>query len=78
METVTHRAGFVGGGFLAGVQSRALRAGFGCRVAVVSLSSSSAAPAGERLGPGGDRGRISVRQSTSPNTDYSAPNTTRS
>ena len=52
VETGTLRAGFVGGGFMAGVHSRAVRAAFGSPVAVVSSSSSSAARASERLGLG--------------------------
>lgn len=52
VETGTLRAGFVGGGFMTEVHSRAVRAACGFPVAVVSSSSSSAARASERLGLG--------------------------
>ena len=46
----TLRAGFVGGGFMAEVHSRAVRAAQGSPVAVVTSTPSSAARASERLG----------------------------
>ena len=50
VETGTLRAGFVGGGFMAEVHSRAVRAACGLPAAIVSSSSSSADRARERLG----------------------------
>lgn len=52
VTTGTLRAGFVGGGFMAEVHSRAVRAARGYPTAVVSSSSASAARASERLGLG--------------------------
>ena len=52
MKSSTLRAGFVGGGFMAEVHSRAVRAAFGSPVAVVTSTPSSAARASERLGLG--------------------------
>lgn len=48
-KTTTLRAGFVGGGFMAEVHSRAVRVAFGSPVAIVSSTSASAVLASERL-----------------------------